>query len=89
MMRLNQQLKLRQVGSSFFIVDSGEVNVDLSYILTLNRPAAFLWECFCDRPFTVDMMVDSLCEHFDVARDVARHDIEKMLEQWKDYGMMG
>ena len=88
MMRLNSQLKLYHVGSKYFIVDPGEANVDLSYILTLSRPAAFLWETFREREFTVEMMADSLCQHFDVEQSVAIEDIKKMLEQWKTYGIM-
>ena len=88
MMRLNQRLKLHHVGSSYFIVDPGEANVDMSYILTLNRPAAYLWETFREREFTVEMMADSLCRQFEVEPCVATADIKNMLEQWKAYGMM-
>jgi hypothetical protein len=88
MMRLNQQLRLRHVGSSYFIVDPGCENIDLSYILTLNRPAAFLWETFLQREFTVEMMAESLCRHFEVEQATALQDVKNMLEQWKEYGMM-
>ena len=64
-MRLNSSLKLRHVGSSYFIVDAGQASVDMSYIITLSPAAAYLWETFLEREFTVEMMVDSLCARYD------------------------
>lgn len=88
-MRLNTSLKLRHVGSSYFIVDANKTEVDLSYIITLSPAAAYLWEAFLDREFTAEMMTDSLCAHYDVSREQAQNDVSVMLEEWKTFNMMG
>lgn len=87
-MRLNSSLKLRHVGSSYFIVDAGQASVDMSYIITLSPAAAYLWETFLEREFTVEMMVDSLCARYDVGREQALSDIDEMITQWQSYNMI-
>jgi len=87
-MKLNRALKLRHVGSSYFIVDPGQENIDMSNIITLSPAAAFLWETFRDQEFTVETMADSLCERYDVSREQAVHDINEMLEQWQEFNLM-
>ena len=86
-MRLNSSLKLRRVGSSNFIVDAGQTGVDLSYIITLSPAAAYLWEEFLGREFTAAMMVDSLCERYDVSREQAVSDVDEMIHQWQSFNM--
>lgn len=87
-MRIKEGLKLRRVGSSYFIVDPGDKNVDLSNIITLSNAAAYLWEQFQGCDFTPSQMADSLCEKYDVSRETALHDINKMLEQWKEFALL-
>ena len=87
-MKLNTRLKLRQVGNSYFIVDPGQENIDMSNIITLSSAAAFLWNSFQDEDFTLEMMADRLCERYDVDRDTALHDIDQMLHEWRAFNLM-
>lgn len=87
-MKLNTRLKLRQVGNSYFIVDPGQENIDLSNIITLSSAAAFLWNSFQDEDFTPEMMADRLCERYDVDRATALHDIDQMLHEWRAFNLM-
>lgn len=87
-MKLNTRLKLRQVGNSYFIVDPGQENIDMSNIITLSSAAAFLWNSFQGEDFTPEMMADQLCERYDVDRDTALHDIDQMLHEWRAFNLM-
>ena len=87
-MRIREELKLRRVGSSYFIVDPGDASIDLSNIISLSKAAAYLWEQFQGRDFTPSLMADSLCEKYDVSRETALHDINQMLDQWKEFNLL-
>lgn len=87
-MKLKEQLILRQVGNSYFIVDAGKKEVDLTNIYALNKEAAFLWEAFHGKEFTMESMVECLCSRYDVPRDTAEHDVNEMLNTWQQFGLM-
>lgn len=87
-LRIKDNLKLRQVGSSYFIVDSGKENIDFTDIFVLNREAAFLWNEFQHCEFTPRAMADRLCTKFDVGRETAEHDVVEMLNLWNAFGLL-
>jgi len=87
-MKIKENLKLRQVGSSFFIVDTNKEMVDFTDIFVLNKEAAFLWQEFQGKDFTVEAMVERLCSRYDVNHDTAQQDVEEMLNTWQVFGLL-
>ena len=87
-MLLRSDIHLFQLGKDHVVVNPGRNSELESYIYPMNEAAAMLWERFQGRDFTVEDMVDVLCEAYDVSRDVALHDIQEMLQLWKDYELL-
>ena len=87
-MRLNPDLKLRKIGSRYMIVDTFTGKIDLTNVFILNETAAYLWHRAEGLDFTVEKVVKWLCEEYDVEKNTAQADSEKLLAQWEDEGMV-
>lgn len=83
-----KNLKLRKIGSQYAIVEANEENVNMSDVYSLNPTAAQLWELLENGNSTVEAMTDWLCEHYDVEKETARHDVEKQLAEWQAFGLV-
>lgn len=86
--RIRTHLKLRKVGSQFFVVNPGSENIDLTDIYTLNQEAAFLWESFVGRDFDAETMAECLYNKYDVSPEQALDDVTEMLNLWEEYGIL-
>ena len=87
-MRIKPGLKLRQIDNDYLVVDPDKDNIDFTHIYQMSDAAAYLWETFCEKDFTVEMMKNALCEAYDVEPEVAVRDVEDMLGQWEAFGLL-
>lgn len=87
-MRLNDNVMLRTIANQHMIVDGANGNLDMTDIYTLNGSAAYLWKCAEGRDFDVAFMVEKLCEKYEVDEQTAKDDVEAMLEEWREYGLV-
>ena len=87
-MKLKENLKLRQVGNRYMIVDAVGQNVNLTNVYTLNATAAWVWELAAQGDFTEESLISALCENFEVATELATKDIRALLETWKKYNLL-
>ena len=87
-MKLKENLKLRQVGNRYMIVDAVGQNVNLTNVYTLNATAAWVWELAAQGDFTEESLISALCENFEVSTDLATKDIRALLETWKKYNLL-
>lgn len=79
-MKLRKELKLRQIGKDYIIVEPGQDKVDLSKVYTLNETAAWLWEVLHPQEFTKEEMVEKLLEEYEVSEEQASKDVQKLLD---------
>ncbi len=87
-MRLKSELKIYHVRNEDIIVEADEKSMELNYIYQLSPAAAYLWNTFCDKDFTQEMMRQALCDEFDVDSNQAARDIQDMIKQWEEYGLL-
>ena len=87
-MKIKQGFNLRTVCGENIIVAEGLSNIDFSRIISLNESAAYLWKNIHDKDFDADTLVSLLTEEYDVSDEKARQDIETLIEQWKDAGLI-
>lgn len=83
-MRLKSNLKVREIGNSYMIVDLSKDSINLAHVLSLNSTAAEIWNNFNGRDFTSKDIADWLCNQYDVQREDAIADTEKLLQVWKE-----
>ncbi len=84
-MRIKDGFELREVCGEKVIVGEGLGAVDFGKLLVLNETAAWLWEeARKIGEFSPESLAERLCEEYEVADDVAKADVEEILNGWKD-----
>ena len=87
-MRLKEGLRLRKMGRKYMIVNASNSLHNRAEVFTLNEVAAQMWQFLDGKDFTAEVLVEWLCQEYDVEEDVARMDVEKQLEEWKRFGLI-
>lgn len=87
-MRLNEDLKLRQIGPYYMIVKTSGKRTDMTDVFSLNETAAWLWKRAEGRDFTAADLAQWLCDEYDVTMEVALRDVRKMLLEWQEGGLL-
>lgn len=87
-MRIKEGFVLRTICGQSVISGEGSANVNFSKLVSLNETAAYLFKALQDKDFTPEMMADLLLEEYEVDRETALKDSEKLCEQWKEVGLI-
>ena len=87
-MRLNEDLKLRQIGPYYMIVKTSGERTDMTDVFSLNETAAWLWKRAEGSDFTAADLAQWLCDEYDVTMEVALRDVRKMLLEWQEGGLL-
>ncbi|MBQ9583655.1 MAG: PqqD family protein [Bacteroidales bacterium] len=87
-MRIKDGFILRSICGEHVVVGEGLKRVNFNKLLSLNDSAAYLWEQVSGRDFTAEDMVALLVDHYDVDRQRAAVDVEKLLEVWNREGVV-
>jgi hypothetical protein len=65
------------------IVGEGLEAINFGKLLALNETAAWLWQQAATMgDFTVDSLVQKLCEEYEVTEETARHDVQNIVNEW-------
>ena len=87
-MTFSSGLLLLTICSYHLIVTPIQYIVNLSPIYTLNSSAAWLWEELKGKEFTIDTIVELLCENYDVSKEQAQSDAEILLQDFQKQGLV-
>ena len=88
-MKAKKGFELQNVCGEHILVPAGIENVDYSRIISLNPTAAFLWEKInAMEEFTIEDMVSSLLEEYEVEEEIAREDCNLIVERWAEMGLI-
>lgn len=87
-MRTKKGFRLRTICGENIIVAEGIENIDYSNIISLNESAAFLWKKAEGRDFTAEDLTSYLMEEYDVDTDSARNDVESLIAEWTEAGLI-
>lgn len=88
-MRQKKGFVLREVCGEKAILGEGVGTVDFGKIISLNETAAFLWEKASELgDFTAEQLAEALCSEYDVEKERAIDDVQKMLEIWQKTGII-
>lgn len=88
-MRRKEGFVLRTVCGEKVIVGEGLGAIDFGKLVSLNATAAWIWEKAGELgDFDTDTLAAALCESYEVDADTARADVEKLLSQWKELGIV-
>lgn len=89
-MKRNDGWVLRTVCGEKVLAPEGLGVIDFNRLIRLNGTAAWLWEqAGAQGDFTADSLSDALCKTYEVRPETARADVENILSQWKEMGLIG
>ena len=88
-MKRKEGFVLREVCGEKVIVGEGLGAIDFGKLLSINETAAWLWnEAGRQVEFTVDSLAEALCGEYEVDIETARTDVDRLLTQWKELGIL-
>ena len=74
---------------SVTIVGEGLGAINFGKLLSLNDSAAWLWQQALEMgDFTIEALAEKLCEEYDVEPDEARRDVDEILAEWQNIGVV-
>ena len=88
-MKKNPGFTMRTICGENFLVAEGLENIDFTKLIALNETSAFLWSSIGeDETFTSERLTELLVEEYDVTPDVARADVEVLVSNMLDMGLI-
>ena len=87
-MRLKSGFVLEKVGGTYLAVAVGECAEEFKVLIKLNSTGAFLWNIVAERDVTEADLVSELLSHYEVAEDLARHDVKSFVKILNDGGLI-
>jgi hypothetical protein len=88
-MKRKEGFVLRTVCGEKVIVGEGLGAIDFGKLVSLNDTAAWIWEKAGEMgDFDADTLAKAMTEVYDVDYEVAQADVETLLKQWKELGII-
>ena len=88
-MKIKEGFVLREVCGERVIVGEGLSAINFGKLLALNETAAWLWKQAQDMgDFTIEALAEKLCEEYEVEADEAKADVEQMVTEWQNVGVL-
>ena len=75
-MKINPKMKVRHVAGEDIVITQSPEAADMTKVIALNESALHLYNALQERDFTMQDVVDTLLEAYDVDADTARRDAE-------------
>ena len=87
-MRIKKAFTIQKVGGSWIAVAVGETSKTFHGMVRLNETGAFLWKKMTEADRTVDELVDALLAEYEVDRETATRDVENLVNQFRESGIL-
>ncbi|MFZ1236990.1 MAG: PqqD family protein [Prevotella sp.] len=86
-MKAKPGFNLRNVCGELIIVAEGKENIDFSNIISMNESSAYLWKSIQNKEFSIEDLTNLLLEEYDVDKETALLDSQKIADQWIKAGI--
>ena len=87
-MRISDDLKIREIDGQKFALTGFSKNTSAATMVTFTESCAWLVEIFRGKDFTVDDAVEAIMGRYEVDEATARRDIEAMVSDMKNLGII-
>lgn len=87
-MKLNSDFILRTVAGEHMLVNTKGKQGDNGSFFSINDPVEWLWKKIGSREFTEDLLVEWICEEYEVSREEAAKDVANLMQMWKTFGIL-
>ena len=83
-MKLLREFVLREVVGEILLIPVGEYHDSFNGIITTNETGKFIWENL-ENVKNENELVDIITREYDVDREIAKKDVEVILQQFRHY----
>lgn len=88
-MRQKDGFVLRDVLGDKALVGEGADAINFGKMISMNDTAAWLWEKASELgDFTEEQLVDAILQEYDVDKAKAQADVTKLINTWKEMGVI-
>ncbi|MBO4806039.1 MAG: PqqD family protein [Paludibacteraceae bacterium] len=79
---------LRDIAGQKVIVAESAENINFGKVIAMNNSSAYLWEALQGKEFDAQVMADLLTQKYEVEVEKALADSQKLIEAWKNAGII-
>lgn len=79
---------MRTICRENIVVPEGSECVNFTKMIALNPTAAYLWQEVEGKDFTEEDLADCLTRKYEVDRELALADSRKLVQSWKEAGIL-
>lgn len=87
-MKIKEGFILRSICGEYIVVGEGLAQVNFNKMLSLNESAAYLWKEVEGKEFTQEDLVALLLDKYEVSKEQAAADVEKLTATWINEGVV-
>ena len=88
-MKQKEGFVLRDICGEKAVIAEGLKVVDFGKMVTMNDTAAWLWEkCTELGDFTAEQLAEAICQVYNVEPQKALADVNSILDEWKELGLI-
>ncbi|MGN1255652.1 MAG: PqqD family protein [Bacteroidaceae bacterium] len=88
-MKRRTDMTIRRVGRKYMMVEAGKDGMNFADVYTLNEAAAALWERIGDGEVDIEALSQWLSQSYQIDLSLARTDVTRQVEEWKEMGLIG
>lgn len=87
-MKIKEGFILRTICGEHVVVGEGLAQVNFNKMLSLNESAAWLWQEVSGKDFSREELVQLLLGRYEVSREQASADVDKLVDTWIKEGVV-
>lgn len=87
-MKIKDGFILRSICGEYVVVGEGLSQINFNKMLSMNDSAAYLWKEVEGKEFSAEDLIQLLLDRYEVSREQAASDVEKLLEIWIKEGVV-
>ena len=87
-MKIKDGFELKDICGENIIISHGKENINFTKIITLNESAALIWNGVIGKDFSIEDMVRTIIDEYEIDEATARKDCENIASEWKKVGFI-
>lgn len=87
-MKIKDGFELKDICGENIIISHGKENINFTKIITLNESAALIWKEVIGKDFSIEDMVRTITNEYEVDEAIARKDCENIASEWQKVGFI-
>ena len=87
-MKISKGFMLREIAGEYIVVPIGKAVFQFMGLITLNEVGRFLWELLQSKEYSMDQLIQKICQSYEVEEAVAQSDVREFIDALKSRGIL-